>query len=547
MKRLVALIGLILAVLLPPARAQQTPDDQYVAIYTLMQQADSLQGAGQPRAALADYTQAQAALQRLQKVYPDWDPKIVGFRLDYLARRISDLTAQVPATNAPPAAPATASTAVTDTASPAGALQEQVRNLQSANEELQAKLKEALREQPALADTQALAAAEAKVRSLMKENDLLQAGLQSGTASNAATQELLKMRQALTDANRKLTEETGRADRAVRENQALQARLQPLLADTNALEALREENALLKKQVAGLTAAGADAGAGPAKARADVAVSQSDADINWLEKTALENRLRQVQSAPAAATSPEMSDELKTLRARLAVEEAPAVPYTPEELALLKPSTPPAAPIGAAAKPMSELPGGSAELVAEAQNYFAAGEYGKAEADYQKILAAEPSNALALANLAAIEMQENKLADAETHIKTALAQNPDDAYDLSTLGYLKFRQEKYDDALDALSRAARLDPGNAEIQNYLGVTLSHKGLHTAAETALRKAIELAPNYGAAHNNLAVVYLSETPPLAALARWHYQKALDLGQPHNPDLEKLLSENGAPVGQ
>jgi Tfp pilus assembly protein PilF len=60
-----------------------------------------------------------------------------------------------------------------------------------------------------------------------------------------------------------------------------------------------------------------------------------------------------------------------------------------------------------------------------------------------------------------------------------------------------------------------------------------------AETALRKAIQIDPNYAAAQNNLAVIYLSQKPPLVQLARWHYQKALDAGQPRNPDLEKALA--------
>jgi len=98
-----------------------------------------------------------------------------------------------------------------------------------------------------------------------------------------------------------------------------------------------------------------------------------------------------------------------------------------------------------------------------------------------------------------------------------------------------------------LSRAAKLDPENPQVWNYLGVTLSHKGLQTQAETALRKAIQLAPNYAAAHNNLAVIYLGEKPPLAELARWHYQRALELGQPRNPDLEKMLTDIGASVPQ
>jgi tetratricopeptide (TPR) repeat protein len=124
-------------------------------------------------------------------------------------------------------------------------------------------------------------------------------------------------------------------------------------------------------------------------------------------------------------------------------------------------------------------------------------------------------------------------------------QSPEDAYNLSTLGYLKFREEKYDDALDVLSHAAKVDPNNPEIQNYLGVTLSHKGLRVQAETALRKAIQINPLYAPAHNNLAVVYLNQTPPMPLLARWHYQKAVAAGQPRNPDLEKLLADKGAPV--
>jgi Tfp pilus assembly protein PilF len=77
------------------------------------------------------------------------------------------------------------------------------------------------------------------------------------------------------------------------------------------------------------------------------------------------------------------------------------------------------------------------------------------------------------------------------------------------------------------------------------VTYSHKGLRTQAETALRRAIQIDPNYAPAHNNIAVIYLTQNPSLPQLARWHYQKALDAGQPRNPDLEKLLAAKGAPV--
>ena len=101
------------------------------------------------------------------------------------------------------------------------------------------------------------------------------------------------------------------------------------------------------------------------------------------------------------------------------------MPFTPEELALLKspPSPAPAASPSDQKKPISELPGGWAALAAEAQNYFSAGDYDKAGADYLQILQRDPNNALALANLATIELHENKLEDAGTRASRAGAKS----------------------------------------------------------------------------------------------------------------------------
>jgi tetratricopeptide (TPR) repeat protein len=438
----------------------------------------------------------------------------------------------------------------------------------------------------------------------MKENDLLKVSLsqgKTGTIPGVAGAELgaLKLAElALAEANQKLAEQTARAGKLALENQALRSRVQALLAGPEAMAALREENALLKKQLAGLKSAAPNAAeaarlnAELAEARKRIAALQSAAEVGFLEKAALENRVKQLQiaavnSAPvapppnqaeyeahiraltqerndllaklgeanqelygrrkqdAAARINVLTDEVNALRARLAVDEAQVIPYTPEELALFKQPAPQPSNRDAQRKSIKELPGGSAQLVAEAQHYFSAGQFDKAEDDYQKVLQRDENNGLVLANLATIEMEQGKLDDAEKHITAALAQSPNDAYNLSILGYLKFRQEKYDAALDALSRAAKLDPRNPEIENYLGVTLSHKGLRAQAETALRKAIQLDPNYGPAHNNLAVIYVNQLPPLVELARWHYQKALDAGQPRNPDLEKVLDAKGAPA--
>ncbi|MEI2726009.1 MAG: tetratricopeptide repeat protein [Verrucomicrobiota bacterium] len=143
-----------------------------------------------------------------------------------------------------------------------------------------------------------------------------------------------------------------------------------------------------------------------------------------------------------------------------------------------------------------------------------------------------------------MQIESKRFDEAEKNIRLALVAAPNDAYSLFILGYLKLQQEKYEEALDPLSRAAQLNPGSAEIQNCLGVALSHQGLRGPAETAFRKAIQSDPGYGDAHNNLAVMYAGQTPPLVELARWHYQKAVAAGQPKNPDLEKILERKAAP---
>jgi hypothetical protein len=68
-------------------------EDEYLRIYGVIEQADSL-NAKQPEAALAKYREAQAGLRNLQRDYRDWNPKVVAYRLNYLAEKISVLSAK---------------------------------------------------------------------------------------------------------------------------------------------------------------------------------------------------------------------------------------------------------------------------------------------------------------------------------------------------------------------------------------------------------------------------------------------------------------------
>ena len=586
------------------------PDDQYVHIYNLIQEADKLANGAQPSEALPKYLEAQTALGQFKKGYPDWNVKVINFRLNYVAAKIAAISPHVPAPVAPSPAGPGAKPAVTPSAAPAqpaqpvppgdweiqlNTLKDQVRQMQADKAVLEAKLKEALSVQPTSLDPRELARAEDKIKGLVKENDLLKVILAQEKAKllpAADAKALGETRQALTDANRKLADQSKLASELALEKESLQARLKTLNADAEAASSLRAENQLLKKQVADLKAAPPPTGKAEeanrrlAQAQAQIAALQSDKEMLRLEKIALENRVKQLPAPPvtqavapapakmadaarikqlererddlqkqlaaankelfsrkgkaAAARKADLENQLTTLRARLDVLEARQVPYTAEELAMFKQ---PQSQLAQAdrkdgRKPVKALPPGTVALVAEAHRYYANKQLDKAEEKYLQVLQQDKTNVPTLANLAAIELDLDHLESAEINIKQAIALAPDDSYSFFVLGRLKFRQRKYDEAIDAFSRAATLDPLDAQIQNFLGLALSEKGLRGPAETALRKAIQIDPACADAHNNLAVVYITQQPPSTELAHWHYQKALAAGHPRNPELEKLL---------
>ena len=658
------LIIVLVAFLSAVSARAQSSEEQYVRIYNLIQQADGLNSSGKTQEALQKYLDAQTALQRLQRLSPDWNSKVINFRLGYIEEKISGIAAtpgapaKLPveksgaASTAAPVAntaldPATPTQPPVELAQQLGALQEQVRRLATENTILESKLKEALATQPAAIDPRELTRAEEKIKSLTTENVSLKSSLAAEKekpaaadpkALEAASRELAEANKkisdltaeansianeragllkkietiaasndeasaadklALKEANRRLMDQNGMLAKLAEEKAALESRVKDVSVNAENADNLRAENALLKKQLAEVTAVPAgtegrtDVNARQlAQAQARIALLHSEAEVLRLEKSALENRLRAKPIAPETTTIVatdsrsrdirrikqleaerdglknrltaanteltarrtqgasgkinELDREIATLRAKVEVFEARAVPYTAEELALFKSSgTELSASVsvpGASEprKPARTLPPGGAALANEAQKFFASREFDKAEAKYLEILKQDENNVYTLANLAAIQMEMGKFEAAEANVKKAIEGSPDDAYSLSILGYLKFRQEKYDDALDALSRAAKLNPQSAEVQNYLGVTLSHKGQRGPAETALRKAIQIDPNYGKAHNNLAVIYISQSPPLVQLARWHYQKALACGHERNAELEKMLEK-------
>jgi hypothetical protein len=97
-----AIFALVLASCV--ALAEST-SDQYLRIYGLVEAADTLQAKGDTAKALTRYQEARTALQLFQRDNRDWSPKLVAFRLNYLAQKVAALSAPEPEPAATKAAP----------------------------------------------------------------------------------------------------------------------------------------------------------------------------------------------------------------------------------------------------------------------------------------------------------------------------------------------------------------------------------------------------------------------------------------------------------
>src|SRR5260221_11223166 len=68
------------------------PEDQYLRIYSLMQEADAVLDTSSTRIAMEKYNEALNALKKFKAVYPNWNEKVVSYRLTYIETKLSRLT-----------------------------------------------------------------------------------------------------------------------------------------------------------------------------------------------------------------------------------------------------------------------------------------------------------------------------------------------------------------------------------------------------------------------------------------------------------------------
>lgn len=599
MKRILSFCLWLLLAVLPEARAA-VADDQYVEIYGMMEEADRLGGSAQPRAAVTKYLEAQAGLRRLQTEQPDWNSKIVNYRLSYIAQKLDALTQKL----APAVPSAPQLTPGQLLAHQIQQLQEETTRLAAQNSLLEAKLKEALTVQPAAMDPRELSKAEERIKLLQKERDLLAVTLEQAKAIAVSPEP--GPQKELGEIKQRLIQQTAVADVLQRQNGELQKQLRDVsnrvkkpgqsaeafestLAYKETIAMLAASNRVLQAETTGMEDRlvnwvrryNVETVTKQKEYEQQLALKQKEHEqqlvaaqkdreeltkkLNEVTRE-LNKRLAEPPPAPAVSTV-ELEKQLEGIRAKLSIFEAKQVPFTAEELVLFKqPNTklagaetnPP--PVAAARTPAPvtlstnagstnattvvkkkdprELPPGAGPLIAEAQRAIDGERFGDAEAKYQEVLRQDQDNVYVLANLGAVQMDQGKTAEAEKNLAHALKVDPEDSASLYMMGNLKLQQEKYDEAVELLSLSAKINPDKAQTQFFLGKALIQKGNRGPAESALRRAVQLKPSWGEPHYLLAVMYSTQQPNFPELAQYHYKKAIVGGAPRNLEFERWM---------
>lgn len=246
-------------------------------------------------------------------------------------------------------------------------------------------------------------------------------------------------------------------------------------------------------------------------------------------------RLLLITAAVACATAQEPAPAT-------APPTAPVVaPTSPTPTAPGKPATPGVPAVGIAPPgTIGGLPDNTVVLSQKAAVAFGEQKWDEARAAYQEMLKLDDQNALAWANLGAVEQQAGRPKEALECFEKSVRINPTVGQSWNALGLIYSAQGDTYRAISCFTRAIHEEPTDARAHNYLAIAAKNLGWIDAAQTELQRAIELNPQYGIAHFNLALLYLDQKPPATELAKRHYEKAVALGVEKDEIVERRLKE-------
>jgi FkbM family methyltransferase len=164
------------------------------------------------------------------------------------------------------------------------------------------------------------------------------------------------------------------------------------------------------------------------------------------------------------------------------------------------------------------------------------GSFENAIREFKKALSADPNLPWVHYHLGAHFNDQARYDEAISHLRKAVTLDPDFGKAYTGLGMAYHMKGRLDEAFEAYRDAIRIDRTDGEALFNLGVLYRNKGMHDEAIKAYKKALSADPKLAQAHNNLAVVYHIKGNHAQALE--HCEKAMELGfQVHPQFLQNL----------
>ena len=163
----------------------------------------------------------------------------------------------------------------------------------------------------------------------------------------------------------------------------------------------------------------------------------------------------------------------------------------------------------------------------------------------EQIVANDPKDFVAWAELGSILFREEKYSDADKAYQRALEGKPDFLVVLVNLGKVRIAQKNPDGAIETLTKAVEIDPKSADAHHYLGEAylLGKKG--SKAVVHLNEALKLDPA-GKADLHLRIAALYNAAGMKDRAAAEYQQFLTK-KPDYSDKAKLqeyINQNQKP---
>jgi tetratricopeptide (TPR) repeat protein len=157
-------------------------------------------------------------------------------------------------------------------------------------------------------------------------------------------------------------------------------------------------------------------------------------------------------------------------------------------------------------------------------------QYGDAFQVLKEVVRAQPSWDAAHFNLglAALNLREEHLKDAEAEFREALRLNPRNLHARFSLGILLKQQHRPEEAFSAFEEVARADPGDPHALYEYGAALGEARKYPEAKAALEAAVRLQPAFSSALYRLSRVELNLNDRAAFEEELKRFKALDEGK-------------------